>query len=237
MRYLLIALLALGLLVTGSAYQASALDEKKDDTTKKDGEDEKPTKATPAERGAGLLASAYDFADAGRQMKDPLLLLAAARAMASVKAAPLDNKRVEKGPEAPKDENVARDLQKEAEALVDEAEKLAKDKDAFKKLAADVREKISEGPKGAVHGPQTRRGSVSFRDKFDTFVIKFRGGAHARIYVNNVRNRGNIDLTVFDERGRLVASDRRLDDDARKKKKRRKKEKKKKIKKKRVNKI
>jgi hypothetical protein len=215
MRYLLIALLAMGLLVSGVAYQARAWDEKKADTTKGDEGDEKPTKTTAAERGAMLLNTAYQMASTGREMKDPIMLLAAARAMASVKVVPLDEKRVEKGPEAAKGESVGKELQKEAEALVDEAEKLAKDKDAFKKLAAATREKISEGVKGAVGGPQTRRGELKGRDRQDSFTIRFNGGAHARIYINNVRKRGDINLAIFDSSGKLVASDRRLDDDAR----------------------
>ena len=43
-------------------------------------------------------------------------------------------------------------------------------------VAEALEEEISEGVKGAVGGPQTRRGTISARDKFDSYTIRFQGG-------------------------------------------------------------
>src|SRR5262249_47657622 len=67
---------------------------------------------------------------------------------------------------------------------------------------------------GELRGPQTRRGTLAPNDRQDTFTFQFRGREQALIIVNNTSNRGDIDLVVEDDNGRVVARDFKANDDA-----------------------
>jgi len=208
----LVALFGLACAVGGPA--ASAFEDKKE---VKKGERKELSSET---KGAKLLLAAAEMARFGREHKSPEALLAAARAIASVSVQPMDPKNVKdadkEGSDTDKEsnENVLKAAQREAMALVDEAVKIAKDKDAIEKIAEPLRTRITAMKRGAVRGPVVRYGTVGRGDRQDTFTIRFKGGEPAVIIVNNQSNRGDIDLVVENDEGRVVAQDRRSDDDA-----------------------
>lgn len=154
------------------------------------------------------LAAAYRMAAFGREAKAPEALLAAARVIGKTSVSKLGA-----GEKAPEGATVADPL-KEATELIDEAIKLSNGDEAVKKLAKAVQDDIKEGKRGASRGPRVITGTLSGTDRRDTYSISFRGGEEAVIIVNNRTNRGDIDLFVQDDNGRIVARDRRRDDDA-----------------------
>jgi hypothetical protein len=200
-RATLFLALALGLGL-GTAWLSSRAAEEKQDA-KKDLETKAPdTRAQAAES----LAAAYTMAKIGRETKSPEMLLAAAHVIGKANFSKLEF-RAETSKVTSK--TVEGDPLAEAVALIEEAVNFSGDSsEAVKKLAVDIQNDIKERKRGAIPGPQERRGSVEARsDRFDTFEIQFRGREHARIWVHNRSGQGDIDLFVTDLDGRQIAHD------------------------------
>lgn len=198
---LVMAALAAGLFATNGWAE-----DKKDNKT-----DSKaaPGKSTEQSKAALDVGAAFRMAQIGRETKAPEALIAAARVIGTTNFQKVDLKDVK----AEKPE--AFDAAAQANALLEEAAKLAGDRaDAVKALIAAARKDIAERPRGAIPGPQTRRSTLSDRDRIDTYPIRFRGGEEAIIIVNNTSNRGDIDLRVEDANGRYVDGSASDDDDA-----------------------
>lgn len=170
--------------------------------------EEAAAKESPTALAALRLAAARRLVHSGREMKAPEALLAAARIIGKSPSSKLSPE--EKAAEGSK----PADLLEEANSLLEEAIKLSGGDDSVKKLATTIRNDIKEGSRGATGGPRVINGSVSGSDRQDTHFIRFRGGEEAIIICNNRSNRGDIDLAVVDDNGRVVARDGRGDDDA-----------------------
>jgi hypothetical protein len=89
------------------------------------------------------------------------------------------------------------------EEMLASAESLAEGDDALLGLIDDVR---AETTKGVASGPVYNIGSLS-NGGGDTYPpIEFRGGEYAEVYVE-AKAATNVNLTIYDDRGRLVCSD------------------------------
>lgn len=199
---LAVAALAAGLFVTAGRAEDKKPDDKKPD-------DKKELAKVTAEGKAALdLAAALRMADFGRENKAPEALLAAARVIGRTNAKALEAKGGKKG------EQEEFDPLKEANALIEAAIEVSGKDESVKKLAAAVRDDVKEFKRGATGGPRAVSGFVGRGDRRDEYTIRFRGGERAVVRVNNRSNRGDLDLTVIDEDGRVVAHDHHEDDDA-----------------------
>lgn len=141
---------------------------------------------------AALSAQLYA---AGLGNGDPLLILSAARLRKTLM--PVQSDRAAIG------SAVAEGTPLGWEEMLAEATALAGDDDALLALIADLR---AETTKGVASGPVYNIGSLSNGDG-DTYPpIEFRGGEYAEVYVE-ARAATNVNLTILDDRGRLVCSD------------------------------
>lgn len=155
------------------------------------------------------LAAAYRMAATGRKLGMPEALIAAARIIART---PIEE-FTEKETDAKRDPDMS--PKKEAEALLAEALKMpSASKDAIKALAAAAKKDLSEKPREAKGFPRTFYGNVSKGNRTDTFRVPFVANRYGRVHVNNYTNRGDIDVYVYNQAGRLVARDRRTANDA-----------------------
>jgi hypothetical protein len=138
--------------------------------------------------------SAKAFAK-GLETGDPLLILAAARMRKTL--APVVTDRAALGGVAGEGEPL------EWEAMLVRAAELGKDDPAVLELIADA---WAEGTKGVASGPVYNIGSLG-NGKGDTYPpIEFRGGEYAEVYVE-AKAAVNLNLAVYDDKGRLVCSD------------------------------
>jgi hypothetical protein len=141
-----------------------------------------------AELSARLYAQGVDAGD-------PLLILSAAKLRKTL--APVATDRAPEGGTATEGTPLT------WEEMLATAETLAAGDDALLGLIDDVR---VETIKGVASGPVYNIGSLT-NGGGDTYPpIEFRGGEYAEVYVE-AKAATNLNLTVYDDRGRLVCSD------------------------------
>jgi hypothetical protein len=132
---------------------------------------------------------------AGMAAGDPLLILSAARMRKAL--APVAGDR------AAMDGVAGEGAPLSWEEMLASAEALAEGDEALAGLIADAR---VEATKGVASGPVYNIGSLG-NGKGDTYPpIEFRGGEYAEVYVE-AKAAANLNLTVYDDKGRLVCSD------------------------------
>ncbi len=203
-RWMVCLAAALGIGAAALVFRFSVQAEEPKDTAK-----EIEVKESPSAKAANDVGAAFRLASYGRENKCAEALILAARMIGttSFQKVDLSDAKAEKAE--------AFDGLKMANELLDEAGKIdSPHGDLIAKLAAATKKEIAEADRGASHGPQSRRGTVSDRDRQDTFPIRFRGGERAIVIVNNVSNRGDINCIVTDDDGRVVARNFSPDDDA-----------------------
>jgi hypothetical protein len=132
---------------------------------------------------------------AGMAAGDPLLILSAARMRKAL--APVAGDR------AAMDGVAGEGAPLSWEEMLASAEALAEGDEALAGLIADAR---VEATKGVASGPVYNIGQLG-NGKGDTYPpIAFRGGEYAEVYVE-AKEAANLNLTVYDDKGRLVCSD------------------------------
>ena len=175
----------------------------------KDTAKEIEVKESASAKAANDVGAAFRLASYGREKKCAEALCLAARMIGTTNFQKVDLS------DAKAEKAEAFDGLKTANQLLEEAGKIdSPHPDLIAKLVAATKKDIAEADRGAAHGPQTRRGTVSDFDRQDTFPIRFRGGERAVVIVNNVSNRGDINCIVTDDDGRVVARNFSPDDDA-----------------------
>jgi hypothetical protein len=131
----------------------------------------------------------------GLDQGDPLLILSAARLRKTLALVATDRAAV--------DGTAGTGEPLSWEEMLASAETLAGDDDMLLGMIDDAR---VEGSKGVSSGPVYNIGSLTDGDD-DTYPpIEFRGGEYAEVYVE-AKDATNLNLTVFDDKGRLVCSD------------------------------
>jgi hypothetical protein len=132
---------------------------------------------------------------AGMAAGDPLLILSAARMRKAL--APVAGDR------AAMDGVAGEGAPLSWEEMLASAEALAEGDEALAGLIADAR---VEATKGVASGPVYNIGSLG-NGKGDTYPpIEFRGGEYAEVYVE-AKAAVNLNLAIYDDKGRLVCSD------------------------------
>lgn len=132
---------------------------------------------------------------AGKEAGDPLLILSAARMRKAL--APVAGDRVAMDGVAGEGAPLS------WEEMLASAEALAEGDEALTGLIADAR---VETTKGVASGPVYNIGSLG-NGKGDTYPpIAFRGGEYAEVYVE-AKAAVNLNLAIYDDKGRLVCSD------------------------------
>lgn len=132
---------------------------------------------------------------AGMAAGDPLLVLSAARMRKAL--APVAGDR------AAMDGVAGEGAPLSWEEMLASAEALAEGDEALAGLIADAR---VEATKGVASGPVYNIGSLG-NGKGDTYPpIEFRGGEYAEVYVE-AKAAVNLNLAIYDDKGRLVCSD------------------------------
>ncbi|MCU0829851.1 MAG: hypothetical protein MUE52_21365 [Tabrizicola sp.] len=131
----------------------------------------------------------------GVEAGDPLLILSAAKLRKTL--APVASDRTPEGGSATDGAPLT------WEEMLATAETLAADDAALMGLIDDVR---AETTKGVASGPVYNIGNLS-NGGGDTYPpIEFRGGEYAEVYVE-AKAATNLNLTIYDDKGRLVCSD------------------------------
>lgn len=131
----------------------------------------------------------------GLDQGDPLLILSAARLRKSLALVASDRAAV--------DGRAGTGAPLSWEEMLASAETLAGDDDILLGLIDDAR---FEGSKGVSSGPVYNIGSLTDGND-DTYPpIEFRGGEYAEVYVE-AKDATNLNLTIYDDLGRLVCSD------------------------------
>lgn len=149
---------------------------------------EAPSPVKLAELSARLYA-------AGVAAGDPVLILSAAKLRKTLAPVPADRAAVDGQP--------GEGAPLAWEEMLATAEALAKGDAALAGLIDDIR---AETIKGVASGPVYNIGSLS-NGRDDTYPpIEFRGGEYAEVYVE-AKAATNLNLTVWDDQGRLVCSD------------------------------
>jgi hypothetical protein len=170
----------------------------------------------PKDKGTSSFAAADESLDlAARAVKgnDPILMLAAAKLMATVT---VTEKARAKAPDAAASATApAADADKKKGevpatldgmlAFVDAAN--SPYKDLFTKATADIRAAAAAAPqaRNASNGPNYHRDSV-LAGHTDVYIIAFNGDEEAQIAVSGDGST-DLDLYVYDENGHLIASD------------------------------
>jgi hypothetical protein len=132
---------------------------------------------------------------AGVTAEDPLLIISAAKLRKTL--APVAGDRAATGGETGEGSPLS------WEEMLASAEALAEGDDILLGLILDVR---AETAKGVASGPVYNIGSLA-NGRGDTYPpIEFRGGEYAEVYVE-AKAATNLNLTVYDDKGRLVCSD------------------------------
>ncbi len=131
----------------------------------------------------------------GVETGDPLLILSAARLRKTL--APVAADRTPEGRTAAEGTPIT------WQEMLASAKPLVAEDDALLGLIADI---TAETTKGVSSGPVYNIGSLG-NGNGDTYPpIEFRGGEYAEVYVE-ARAATNLNLTIYDEQGRLVCSD------------------------------
>ena len=133
----------------------------------------------------------------GRSNHDALALLLAADMRKGLSLKNVSRKAAE---DESDNSNTSND---EIEAILAEATKIAGDKESYLELIEDVRASAS---KGKSDGPAYNIKTIKAMGKNSYRNIEFSGGQYAEIYVEG-SGRANLDLFVYDAKGRLVCSD------------------------------
>ncbi len=141
---------------------------------------------------AELSARLYD---AGLAMKDPILILSAAKLRKSLN--PVATDRSAEGTSSETDTPLG------WEDMLASAEDLAEGNDVILGLAEDVR---AESSKGVSSGPVYNIGQLK-NGGLDAYpAVEFVGGEYAEVYVE-AKSATDMNLSVYDSKGRLVCSD------------------------------
>lgn len=149
---------------------------------------ETPSPVKVAELSARLYA-------AGMAAGDPLLILSAAKLRKELAPVAADRAAV--------DGIIGESAPLGWEEMLASAAELAAEDEALMGLIEDV---TVEATKGVASGPVYNIGSLG-NGKGDTYPpIEFRGGEYAEVYVE-ARAATNLNLGVYDDKGRLVCSD------------------------------
>lgn len=132
---------------------------------------------------------------AGLANADPMLIIAAARIRKEIYPVATDRSAIDgiPGEGAPLT----------WEEMLASAETLAEGDEILAGLIADLR---VEKPKGVSSGPVYNIGSLSNGGDDRYPPITFRGGEYAEVYVE-AKSATNLNLSVYDDKGRLVCSD------------------------------
>lgn len=131
----------------------------------------------------------------GVEQSEPLLILSAARLRKTLAPVATDRAATEGTP--------GEGSPLTWEEMLASAEALADGDEALAGLIDDIR---AETTKGVASGPVYNIGSLT-NGRNDTYPpIEFRGGEYAEVYVE-AKAATNLNLTVYDDRGRLVCSD------------------------------
>ena len=155
-------------------------------------------KADTRIRAAALSA---ELADTGRAMREPLLLIAAAKLRKGVEARPVERKaETEDGGMAASDGGAIPD---DWQAMLDDAVKLAPGNETIAELADDIR---AETSKGKTDGPAYNIAVLPAGKRNIYRDVTFTGSEYAEVYVEG-SDRVNIDLFVKDGNGNTVCSD------------------------------
>jgi hypothetical protein len=126
---------------------------------------------------------------------DPLLIISAAKLRKTLAPVAADRAAI--------DGETATGAPLSWEEMLASAEPLAGGDDTLLGLIADVR---AETTKGVASGPVYNIGQLA-NGGGDTYPpIEFRGGEYAEVYVE-AKAATNVNLTVYDDKGRLVCSD------------------------------
>jgi hypothetical protein len=154
-----------------------------------------PAGAEPASPVQIALLSARLY-DRGVKASDPLLILSAARLRKAL--VPVEGDRVPDGATS-----AMEGAPLTWEEMLRTAETLAEGDATLLGLIEDAR---AETTKGVASGPVYNIGSLS-NGGGDTYPpIEFRGGEYAEVYVE-AKAATNVNLTILDDRGRLVCTD------------------------------
>jgi hypothetical protein len=149
---------------------------------------EAPSPVKVAELSARLFA-------AGVEAQDPLLIITAAKLRKTL--APVATDR------APESGTIGEGTPITWEEMLGVAASLAADDEALAALIEDV---AVETTKGVASGPVYNIGVLA-NGGGDTYPpIEFRGGEYAEVYVE-AKSSTNLNLTILDDKGRLVCSD------------------------------
>jgi hypothetical protein len=131
----------------------------------------------------------------GQERADPLLILSAAKLRKTL--APVASDRAATGGQPGEGAPLS------WEEMLASAETLVDDDEMLRGLIEDIR---VETFKGVASGPVYNIGSLS-NGGGDTYPpIEFRGSEYAEVYVE-ARSATNLNLTIWDDQGRLVCSD------------------------------
>lgn len=154
------------------------------------------TTVTPAER----LKTSGDLVAIGRETKDAIAMITAARIRASVATTDKQRTKTESG--AGKDSTKTPGATLTVDEILAEATTFAKGDKVVLAMIAEVKASAS---KGRVGGPG--RTSTNVRaNSTDSFTETFRGGERAAVYVEGDGDT-DLDLFVYDENGNMVCSD------------------------------
>jgi len=172
---------------------------------KGDKEPKRPDLATEAVA-AQQISSAYTLAEYGRKHKAPEALLMAAIVLAEYPTP----KQQDGGLSIKEGKAVAFNREKEADALIAEAEKMGVGDD-LKGLLKKAKAAVAEAPRSPVGGARTFNGFfVDISNTGDTFNVRCNGGQYttARVTCLPQDNNCDLDLKVFDDQNnQLVAQD------------------------------
>lgn len=144
------------------------------------------------------VAAAQGMVRYGDSAKDPLALIAAAKALKNLAGKDSTSERVSGKPAEAKNKPDSMSV----EAILSRAKALANGRQDIVALADDV---AKEGARGALNGPGIAR-TVVRGGAVDNFRVVFRGGEPARVLVSGDGD-SDLDLYVYDQYGNRVCSD------------------------------
>jgi hypothetical protein len=145
---------------------------------------------------------ARKVAEFGYDHKNSVCLLAAAQMMSSVNTTKLVATNVEKGEKNP---NPKTEISLQPDKLLADAQSMAS-QDQLKEITAMANKIQVQRSRGAFGGPKVTQGQSVEMKATVAYTIDFNGGEKAELVVVGDSG-GDLDLEVFDEAGKLVASD------------------------------
>ncbi len=145
---------------------------------------------------------ARKVAEFGYDHKNPVCLLAAAQMMSGVNTTKLAPTNVEKGKKGP---NPKAEISLQPDQLLADARGMASP-DQLQEVTAMANKIQPKRSRGAFGGPKVTQGQSVEAKSTVSYTIDFKGGEKAELVVVGDSG-GDLDLEVFDETGKLVASD------------------------------